>query len=154
LIPLAIEAALGLRSHVQVYGTDYPTPDGTAIRDYVHVTDLANAHLLALDYLIQGGESRAFNLGTGRGYSVRDVVQAVERATEIKGLSRDAERRAGDPPELVADASTAGEVLRWQQQCSDLKTIVRSALDWHASRLPTTSIPSEDREPVPLGLAE
>ena len=101
LIPLAIEAALGLRSHVEVYGTDYPTPDGTAIRDYVHVTDLGDAHVRALDYLLRGGESRAFNLGTERGYSVRDVVSAIERATGIEGISRNAERRAGDPPELV-----------------------------------------------------
>jgi UDP-glucose-4-epimerase GalE len=153
LIPIAIEAALGLRSHVDVYGTDYPTSDGTAIRDYVHVTDLAEAHVRALEYILQDGESRAFNLGTGRGYSVRDVVRAVERATGIEGISRNAERRPGDPPELVADASAARRILRWQPQCSDLETIVRNALDWHASRLPTTSIPFEDREPVPVGLA-
>jgi UDP-glucose-4-epimerase GalE len=148
LIPLAIEAALGLRSHVEVYGTDYPTADGSAIRDYIHVSDLADAHVRALDYLLESGESRAFNLGTGRGYSVRDVVKAVEHATGIEGISRNAERRPGDPPELVADASTAVEVLRWQPQCSDLNTIVRTALDWHTSRLAETKIPSEAREPA------
>ena len=103
---------------------------------------------------LQGGESRAFNLGTGRGYSVRDVVRAVERATGIEGISRNAERRAGDPPELVADASSSGSVLRWQPQCSDLDTIVRSALGWHVSRLPATGSFSEDREVVSVGLAE
>ena len=154
MIPLAIEAAQWLRSHVEIYGTDYPTPDGTAIRDYVHVTDLADAHVRALDYLLQGGESRAFNLGTGRGYSVREVVSAVECATGIEGISRNAGRRAGDPPELVADASASGAVLRWQPKYSDLNTIVRTALNWHTSWLPAMSIPSEEREPVLVRLAE
>lgn len=154
LIPLAIEAALDLRTYVEVCGTDYPTPDGTAIRDYIHVSDLAEAHVRALEYLLQGGESRPFNLGTGRGYSVRDVVQAVERATGIEGISRNAERRPGDPPELVADASIARSVLRWQPQHSDLDTIIRSALSWHESRLSASRVPSEDREPVPVRAAE
>jgi len=154
LIPLAIEAALGQRSHVEVYGTEYPTPDGTAIRDYIHVTDLADAHVRALDYLLQGGESRAFNLGTGRGYSVREVISAVERETDAEAISRMAERREGDPPELVADARDAHAILRWQPQYSNLNTIVRSAVDWHASRLPTTSFPSSDSESISVRVAE
>lgn len=154
LIPLAIEAALGPRSHVEVYGTDYPTPDGTAIRDYVHVTDLADAHVRALDYLLHGGESRAFNLGTGRGYSVRQVVSAVERATGIEGISRNAERRAGDTPDLVADAGASKAILKWQPRHSDLSTIVHTALHWHASRSRTTKIPSGDREPVSVAFAK
>ncbi len=154
LIPLAIEAAIGQRSHVDIYGTDYPTPDGTAIRDYVHVTDLANAHVCALNYLLQDGESRPLNLGTGRGFSVREVVRAVERTTGTAGISRDGSRRPGDPPVLVADASIASSALKWRPQHSDLDTIVRTALDWHISRLPSLSPPFEKKEIVLIDLTE
>ncbi len=109
LIPLTIEAALGHRPYVEIYGTDYPTPDGTAIRDYIHVTDLADAHVRALEYLAGGGESRALNLGTGQGYSVREVIRAVGKVSPCSVPFREGPRRAGDPPILVADPRLAGE---------------------------------------------
>ena len=135
LIPLVIRATLGLIPFVEVYGTDYATPDGTALRDYIHVTDLAEAHVLALRYLIEGGESVALNLGTGRGYSVREVVTAVERSSGgRKTPVRDAPRRPGDPPSLIADPGRAGKLLGWRPQHSDLDTIVQTAWKWHAAR--------------------
>ena len=112
LIPLTIQAALGQRTHVEIYGTDYPTPDGTAIRDYIHVTDLGDAHVRALDYLAGGGESRALNLGTGQGYSVREVINAAGKISGHPVPFREVPRRAGDPPVLVADASHAGSDAR------------------------------------------
>ena len=133
LIPLAIQAALGQRPHVEIYGTDYPTPDGTAIRDYIHVTDLAAAHVRALEYLGNGGESRALNLGTGQGYSVREVINAVGRISPHPVPFREAPRRAGDPPVLVADATHAGEVLGWEPQHSGLEAIIQSAWNWHST---------------------
>jgi UDP-arabinose 4-epimerase len=131
LIPLVIEAALGRRPQVEVYGTDYPTADGTAIRDYIHVQDLAEAHVLALGHLAGGGASVALNLGTGQGHSVRAVIAAVEHAGNRPVPYRDAPRRAGDPPELVADPSRAQALLGWQPRLSDLDTIVATALAWH-----------------------
>jgi UDP-glucose-4-epimerase GalE len=133
LIPLIIHAALGQRSHVEIYGTDYDTPDGTAIRDYIHVTDLADAHVRALDYLTQGGESRALNLGTGQGNSVREVIDAVGKISPRPVPFREGPRRAGDPPVLVADARHATSVLGWKPQCSDLPTIVQTAWNWHSA---------------------
>jgi len=130
LIPLAIKAALGQRPPVDVYGTDYPTPDGTAIRDYIHVGDLADAHVRALDYLTAGGESRALNLGTGRGYSVREVIDTVGKISSVP--FRDAPRRAGDPPALVADAGHAAAVLGWKPQRSGLEAITQDAWNWHS----------------------
>ena len=135
LIPLAIDAAIGARGPIEVFGTDYPTPDGTAIRDYVHVADLADAHILALKYLIGGGPSDAFNLGTGNGHSVREVIAAVERATGSSDISRPGARRIGDPAMLVADASKAKSTLDWNPVSSDLETLVGTAVDWHAGRL-------------------
>jgi UDP-arabinose 4-epimerase len=135
LIPLVIQAALGQRPLVEVYGTDYSTPDGTAIRDYVHVTDLAEAHVLALRYLVGGGETVALNLGTGKGYSVREVIAAVERVNGGRTPPfRDAPRRAGDPPSLIAAPGRAAQLLGWQPQHSDLDNIVRTAWAWHAGR--------------------
>ena len=132
LVPLVLQTALGERSHIEVYGTDYPTSDGTAIRDYIHVQDLAEGHLRALEYLLTGGETAAVNLGTGTGHSVREVVRVAE-AISGRGIScRDAPRRAGDPPVLVADPSLATELLGWRAVVSDLETIVRTALEWHA----------------------
>ena len=131
LIPLIIQAALGMRSQVEVFGTDYPTPDGTAIRDYIHVTDLGDAHVKALDYVLGGGESVALNLGTGRGYSVREVISAVERVSGRSVPTRNAPRRPGDPPELVANAALAGRQLGWQPQHSSLENITRTAWLWH-----------------------
>ena len=131
LIPLACLAALGRRDKVTVMGTDYATPDGTAIRDYVHIADLADAHVLTLKHLQGGGASGIFNLGAGEGHSVRDVVRAVETQTGITGISRDAPRRPGDPPMLVADCSKAKTVLGWRPGRSGLDTIVSDALAWH-----------------------
>jgi UDP-arabinose 4-epimerase len=133
LVPLAIGAALGTHPPLQICGTDYPTPDGTAVRDYVHVSDLADAHARALDYLVAGGDSVALNLGTGRGYSVREVVAAVERVARRPVPRRDVARRAGDPPSLIADASRAHDLLGWAPRCSELQTIVDTAWRWHAS---------------------
>ena len=136
LIPLTIKAALGQRTHVEIYGTDYPTPDGTAIRDYIHVTDLADAHVRAVDYLAKGGESRAMNLGTGHGYSVREVIDVVGKVSPNPVPFREGPRRAGDPPVLVADARHAGTVLGWKPQYSDLETIIRHAWNWHSKGTP------------------
>ena len=132
LIPLVIQAALGRRPHVEVYGTDYPTPDGTAIRDYIHIVDLADAHVRALEYLARGGGSMVLNLGTGTGHSVRDVIAAVGRMCEGRVPFRDAPRRAGDPPVLVADPARAMEVLNWKPQHPGLDSIVESAWKWHS----------------------
>lgn len=131
LIPLAIQAALGQRSQVEIYGTDWPTPDGTAIRDYVHVTDLSDAHVRALDFLADGGSSRALNLGAGRGYSVREIVDAVGRVSRRGVPFREGPRRAGDPPELVADARQATKVLAWEAGRSSLHAIIQDAWTWH-----------------------
>jgi UDP-glucose-4-epimerase GalE len=133
IIPLTIKAALGERPHVEIYGTDYPTPDGTAIRDYIHVTDLGDAHVRALGYLADGGESRAFNLATGQGYSVREVIDTVGKICPRPAPFRESPRRAGDPPVLVADASHAGTILGWKPQRSGLETIIQDAWKWHSS---------------------
>ncbi len=131
LIPLVIRAALGRRPLVEVYGTDYPTPDGTAIRDYIHVTDLAEAHLRALVHLERGGESMALNLGTGQGHSVREVIAAVAKVAGGKVPTRDAPRREGDPPVLVADPARAMSVLKWKPRLSEINQIVEHAWRWH-----------------------
>ena len=130
LVPLVVQAALGRRPAIDVFGTDYGTPDGTAIRDYIHVDDLAAAHLQALDRLRAGGSSIALNLGTGRGYSVRDVIAAAERACGRAVPTRDAPRRSGDPPVLVADPDLAERTLGWRATCSDLETIIGTAFGW------------------------
>lgn len=132
LIPLVIQAALGVRPCVEVYGTDYPTPDGTAVRDYIHVVDLADAHLRGLSYLANGGESTALNLGTGDGHSVRQVIASVASISGQPVPVREAARRPGDPPTLVADASAARDRLGWQPAYPDLQTIVAHAWQWHA----------------------
>lgn len=130
LIKVACEAACGRRKQVSVFGTDYPTADGTGLRDYVHVEDLARAHLDALAYLRQGGESTTLNCGYGHGYTVREVLRAVERADGKPLQVRDEPRRAGDPPELVAVAERIRSVLGWKPQFDDLDTIVRTSLEW------------------------
>jgi UDP-glucose-4-epimerase GalE len=134
LIPLVIEAALGQRRSVEIYGTQYATPDGTAVRDYIHVMDLARAHVLALKYLLGGGESTAFNLGTQRGRSVREVIECVERIAggRIRVVERDS--RPGDPAALVAHAARAAKILGWRPKYVRLDPIVRTAFAWHASR--------------------
>jgi UDP-arabinose 4-epimerase len=134
LIPLVLRAALGAGHPVSIFGSDYPTPDGTAIRDYIHVEDLASAHLRAIQYLAEGGASTALNLATGRGYSVREIIAAVARAAGREVPHLEAPRRAGDPPALVADPSLAKSVLGWQAECSDLDTIIRTALAWETRR--------------------
>ncbi len=131
LIPLVIDAARGTRPPVSVFGTDYPTPDGTAIRDYIHVMDLASAHVGALDYLRQGGATTAINLGTGTGRSVREVVQAVEAVSGRAVPTVFSPRRAGDPPALVANPQKAKETLGWSARYTDLATIIEHAWKWH-----------------------
>ncbi len=130
LIPLILQSLLGQRSHIDIYGTDYPTPDGTAIRDYIHVLDLADAHLRALQYLQKGGESTFLNLGVGVGYSVKEVIQAVEKNTGLNVIAKEIDRRAGDPPVLIAKADKAHELLNWQPQYSDIDFIVKTAWGW------------------------
>src|SRR5262249_55821111 len=131
LIPLAIFAAMGGRP-LSVFGTDYPTPDGTAIRDYIHMTDLADAHVAAVKYLGSGGATISANLGTGNGYSVHEVMQMVERVSGLPVTASFGPRRAGDAPALVADASKARELLQWTPRLSSLESIVRTAWQWHS----------------------
>lgn len=135
LIPLAIGAALGTRPPLKIFGTDYDTPDGTAIRDYIHVCDLAGAHVAALGYLLAGRESTRINLGTGKGLSVREVIGLVEKALGTPVPREEAPRRAGDPPALVADARRAAEILHWHPVMSAPDQIIASACRWHADRL-------------------
>jgi UDP-arabinose 4-epimerase len=132
LIPLVLETALGRRPQIEIYGTDYPTPDGTAIRDYIHVQDLVEAHVLALRLLLKGGLSQTLNLGTGAGHSVREVIDAAERITGRRIPRRETARRPGDPPVLVADARRAREVLGFAPRLSDLDTIIKTAWAWHS----------------------
>lgn len=136
LIPLVVEAALGRRAYVQVNGTDYATPDGSAVRDYVHVSDLAQAHLLALRHLEAGGEPTVANLGTGHGASVREIIAAVARAAGREPEVRDGPRRPGDPPVLVADPGRARQVLSWHPRFSDLPAIADTAVKWYRDILP------------------
>ena len=132
LIPRVIEAALTSGSPIEVFGTDHPTPDGTAIRDYIHVADLARAHVLAIEHLCSGGESRALNLGTGTGSSVREVVRTVEQVSGRRVLELPMPRRAGDPAALVADANQAAAILGWQPRMSRIGDIITTAWRWHA----------------------
>jgi UDP-arabinose 4-epimerase len=132
LIPLAIDAARGGRGALDVYGTDYPTPDGTAIRDYIHVVDLAEAHVLALARLRAGTKALQLNLGTGHGHSVREVAAAVGKVAGRRVPFREVGRRAGDPPALVADARRAAELLGWKPRFADLEVIVEHAWRWRA----------------------
>ena len=134
LIPRTIDAALGRSSNVDVYGVDYPTADGTAVRDYVHVCDLADAHVAALRHLMSGGESFAANLGTGRGISVREIIAAVERVAGTTLNATSAPRRPGDPPVLVADSTYANKLLGWQPNLSSLESIVGSAWQWQVHK--------------------
>ena len=134
LIPLVIEVALGQRPHIAIFGTDYPTPDGTCIRDYIHVTDLAEAHVLALEHLLDGGDSRSYNLGNGRGYSVREVIDTVRRITGRAVPELEAGRRWGDPAVLVGSSEKIRDELGWKPRFADLGTIVETAWRWHRSR--------------------
>lgn len=131
LIPLVIDAALGKRENIKIFGTDWPTPDGTCIRDYVHVTDLAQAHLLALDALESGAPSNVYNMGNGSGYSVKEVVSVVEKVTGKNIPAVDAPRRAGDPARLVASSDKIKSELGWKPKFPELETIIETAWNWH-----------------------
>jgi UDP-glucose 4-epimerase len=130
LIPLILDVALGKRDDIKIFGTDYPTPDGTCIRDYIHVMDLADAHIKALEYLRDGGMSDVFNLGNGKGFSVREVIDAAEKVTGKKIKATETGRRPGDPPVLVGSALKAREVLDWQPRYGDLSLIIETAYRW------------------------
>ena len=134
LIPLVLDAALGRRENIEIYGTDYDTPDGTAIRDYIHVTDLAEAHVKSLQMLKEKKESSQFNLGNGIGTSVKDIIDMVVRISGKKVPVIYGQRRAGDPPALVAGAAKASEELNWVPSYSDLETIIKTAWNWHSRK--------------------
>ena len=131
LIPIILQVPNGQRDHVGIYGDDYPTPDGTCIRDYIHVTDLAQAHILALDYLMKGGENNVFNLGNGVGFTVQEVIDVARAVTGHPIPAKIAPRRAGDPAQLIASSEKAVKVLGWQPKYNDLSTIVATAWAWH-----------------------
>lgn len=130
LIPIVLQVALGKRPHVEIFGTDYPTPDGTCIRDYIHVDDLASAHLLALEKIVPG-TGRFYNVGIGNGYSVREVIQTVEAVTGKKIAIKEGPRRAGDPPSLVAGSDLVRHELGWKPNYTELRPIVETAWNWH-----------------------
>ena len=134
LIPLILKTAKGERESIKIFGTDYPTPDGTCIRDYIHVTDLAEAHYLSLQYLMDGAESNVFNCGYGHGYSVKEVIDACKKVTGIDFKVEETERRPGDPPILVADAEKIKKTLNWKPKYDDLNYIVRTAWNWELNR--------------------
>ena len=134
LIKIVAEYLTGQRDEVAIFGTDYPTPDGTAVRDYIHVSDLADAHVLALDRLVRGGASLTANCGYGQGYSVRQVIDAAARVAGRPIRTREAPRRAGDPPELVADSALIKAELGWSPRLDDLDTIIAHAIAWEARR--------------------
>ena len=134
LISVACMAALGLRPELEIYGDDYDTPDGTCVRDYIHVTDIARAHVQALDHLAAGGECLTLNCGYGFGYSVREVVESCERVTGRKLATRRAPRRPGDPPAVVADATRVRERLGWRPSYQSLDFIIETALEWERRR--------------------
>jgi len=136
IVPSIIEAALGQRSHIEVYGTDFSTPDGSAIRDYIHVADLARAHLLSLEYLLAGADSCAINLGTGKGTSVLELINQVEKISGRKVPVKYCGRRPGDPVSLVADNAKAQRVLNWKPAHSEIDEIVRTAWLWHSVHQP------------------
>lgn len=131
LIPRVLDAATGHLETLEIFGTDYPTRDGTCIRDYIHVSDLADAHVAALRVLLAGGETRALNLGIGTGFTVREVIRAAERVTGRSLKVRESPRRAGDPPELVADSSLAARVLDWRPRFTDIAEMIQTAWNWH-----------------------
>lgn len=134
LIPLVLQTALGVRETISVFGTDYPTPDGTCIRDYIHVSDLADAHVLGLEYLLKGGTTEVFNLGNGNGFSVREVIEAARAVTGREIAVVECDRRPGDPPMLVGSSEKARRILGWQPQYTDMQEIITHAWRWHQSR--------------------
>ncbi|MBD2594911.1 UDP-glucose 4-epimerase GalE [Nostoc spongiaeforme FACHB-130] len=134
LIPLILLTALGKRESISIFGTDYPTPDGTCIRDYIHVNDLADAHVLGLEYLLQGGDSEVFNLGNGNGFSVREVIAAAESVTGLSIPVQECDRRPGDPPVLIGSSEKARKILGWRSQYPAIQDIVSHAWQWHQKR--------------------
>lgn len=142
LIPLILDTAAGKRPHISVFGTDYPTPDGTAIRDYIHVSDLSQAHLLAVDHLQNGGDSECINLGNGQGFSVLEVIEAARQVTGEEIPVVMADRRPGDPSRLVGDATKARELLGWNPQFTSLEQIIGSHWQWYENDLKEKSAPS------------
>lgn len=138
LIKVACEAACGKRDHIEIFGTDYPTPDGTCIRDYIHVEDLAHAHLLALTHLFEGGSSEILNCGYGTGFSVKEIIKAVKQVSGINFKVIETERRLGDPPALIADAKRIRNLLGWQSRLQDINVICETAFKW------------EQKQPAPL----
>ncbi len=131
LIPLILDVALGKSKYVKIFGKDYGTPDRTCIRDYIHVTDLADAHILALKYLLNGGKSDIYNLGNGRGFSVREVITVAQDVTKEKIQSVESPRRPGDPPVLIGSSEKAKRTLRWNPQYESLYAIIETAWKWH-----------------------
>ena len=131
LIPLILQVPLGKRDHITVFGDDYPTPDGTCLRDYIHVIDLADAHILALNYLRDGGESNIFNLGNGKGFSVKEMIVAAEKVTGQKIKTKIGKRREGDPAQLIASSEKARKILKWKPKFTDVEKIIETAWTWH-----------------------
>lgn len=131
LIPLILQVPLGQREYISIFGDDYDTSDGTCIRDYIHVTDLAQAHILAVDYLMKGNESNIFNLGNGVGFTVKEVIDTARKVTEHEIPAKIAERRAGDPARLIASSDKARQVLLWKPEHADLEEIISTAWNWH-----------------------
>jgi UDP-glucose 4-epimerase len=134
ILPLVLLTALGKRESVSIFGTDYPTPDGTCVRDYIHVTDLAQAHVLGLEYLLNGGEATIFNLGNGNGFSVREVIETARQITGREIQAIECDRRPGDPPALVGSSDRAREILGWNPQYANLSQIISHAWNWHQKR--------------------
>lgn len=130
LIPIALEAAAGERESISIFGTDYATRDGTAVRDYIHIADLSRAHILALEHLRAGGRSEAFNLGNGTGFTVAEVIEAARKVTSAEITAVESPRRPGDPSELVADSAKARDTLGWEPRHSDIEEIIASAWKW------------------------
>lgn len=131
LIPVILQVPSGQREKISIFGDDYPTPDGTCIRDYIHVCDLAQAHILALDYLLSGGENNVFNLGNGVGFSVKEVIEEARKVTGHAIPTEVLPRRAGDPAQLIASSEKAKTLLGWKPEFEDLHTIIQTAWDWH-----------------------
>ncbi len=134
LIPLSLLTALGKREHLYIFGTDYDTPDGTAVRDYIHVNDLADAHVLGLEYLLNGGKSEVFNLGNGNGFSVKEVIETAREVTGLEISAIEQDRREGDAPILVGSSDKARRILGWQPKYADLRKIISDAWQWHQKR--------------------
>lgn len=133
LIPLVLDAARGKREYITVFGTDYDTPDGTCVRDYIHVNDLASAHVLAMDYLRNGGQSQVFNLGSGNGFSVKEIIETAKAVTGIDIPVQYGDRRAGDPGTLIASSEKIKDLLGWNPQFSNVSDVIKDAWKWHTS---------------------